>query len=244
MLVILRSLLCCSHLPSPLLISRCTFRSRVPFCVEVPFSAPVPQGILAENHKHILIKGHVKSGEEEFLSGGEVQWVKIEGDLQGCKWCVYRGVDRHKWARCRMGEGTRCFCISQDSALDWGWVNTPVSLGFGFFIWFRWRKTTRLKKRKSTFGPRPWSSWNTSTSTSSASFLSPAGVPSAPRCSVTFRGLRQSNATSSPSSSECCLPLLNFWSPQSSRDCAFGRKGLWLAWGCWLFWKERKGRTP
>lgn len=60
-------------LPRSSLILRCTFKSRVPSCVEVPFSAPVPQGILAENHKHILIKGHAKSGEEEFLSGGEVQ---------------------------------------------------------------------------------------------------------------------------------------------------------------------------
>lgn len=46
----------------------------------------------------------------EFLSSREVQ-VKIEGDLQGRKWCVYVGVDRREWALSLVEEGTHLFCI-------------------------------------------------------------------------------------------------------------------------------------
>lgn len=49
-------------------------------------------------------------GGGEFLSSREVQ-VKIEGDLQGRKWCVYVGVDRREWALSLVEEGTHLFCI-------------------------------------------------------------------------------------------------------------------------------------
>lgn len=119
----------------------------------------------------------------------------------------------------------------------------------GVLLWlfvplYRGKKSTYLKSQKSTSGLRLWPSWNLCVGNSSISSVNLAAALLTPRGSATCRGWHQSSVTSFPSSSENFHSRLNFWRQWNIQGCAFRRKGLWLSWGCWPAWKERRFSEP